>query len=151
MEIWLHSGQVMISHQAFTRRMSRKYPSAARMVNYQSPLHTEAESQSMIFRVKKYLKPQQLNPSNTYLCPATVSGLSSVATPSERFSFSLLLADEDVDGGAGEVPAGADLVLKETAVGLLDVLRQVCKEYECGNLRTLQLGAILDLDILALG
>ena len=68
-----------------------------------------------------------------------------------QFSTSLLLPDEDIDRSAAEIPLLPDFVLKETLVGILDVLRQVCKEYECGYLRTLQLCAVLYLDVLTLG
>ena len=63
----------------------------------------------------------------------------------------LFLTNEDVDRCAAEIPLLPDLVLKETLVGILNVLRQVCKEYECGYLRTLQLCAVLYLDVLTLG
>ena len=62
-----------------------------------------------------------------------------------------LLSYKDIYRSPAKVPFLTDLVLKETLIGILNVLRQVCKEYECGNLRSLQLGAILDLDILTLG
>ena len=63
----------------------------------------------------------------------------------------LLLTDKDIDGGTAEVPLFTNLVFKETLVRILDVLRQIGKEYECRNLRSLQLSAIFYLDVLALG
>lgn len=62
----------------------------------------------------------------------------------------LLLADEDVHGRAREVPALADFVLEEAAVGVLDVLREVGIEDKRGYLRGRELCAILDFDVLAL-
>ena len=63
----------------------------------------------------------------------------------------LFLTDEDVDGGTAKIPLLTDLVLQETLVRILYVLGQIGKEYECRYLRSLKLGAVLDLDILTLG
>ena len=65
-------------------------------------------------------------------------------------SFLLLLANVDIHRCAGEVPTFADLVLKETLIGLLYILRQVGEEYKRGYACARQLHAILDLDVLTL-
>lgn len=65
-------------------------------------------------------------------------------------SFALFLSDIDVYRCAGEVPALAYLVLQEALVGLLDILGQICEEYERGYSCAGQLHAVLDLDVLAL-
>lgn len=44
--------------------------------------------------------------------------------------LTLLLTDEDVDGGSVEVPAFANLVFKEASIGLLYVLREVGVEHK---------------------
>lgn len=62
----------------------------------------------------------------------------------------LFLAHVDGDGGAGEVPLLADLVLEVAAVGLLDPLRKVAEEDEGGYLRALEHGYVFYLDVLAL-
>ena len=63
----------------------------------------------------------------------------------------LLLPYKHVYRAAVHGPVVADLVLKETTIRLLDILRQVGIEHERGNLCVRDLRAILDLDILALG
>ena len=63
----------------------------------------------------------------------------------------LLLPYKHVYRAAVHGPVFADLVLKETAIRLLDILRQVGIEHERGDLCVRDLRAILDLDILALG
>ena len=63
----------------------------------------------------------------------------------------LLLPYKHVYRAAVHGPVVADLVLKETAIRLLDILRQVGIEHERGDLCVRDLRAILDLDILALG
>lgn len=62
----------------------------------------------------------------------------------------LLLPYKHVYRAAVHGPVFADLVLKETAIRLLDILRQVGVKHERRNLRVRQLRAILDLDVLAL-
>ena len=45
----------------------------------------------------------------------------------------LLLADENLDGRPVEIPVLAQLILQESAVRLLDPLRQVAEEGERGH------------------
>ena len=61
----------------------------------------------------------------------------------------LLLADEDVDGRTREVPVRSYLIFEETAIRLLDPLREVRKEGEAGYRRG-ELHHILNLDVLTL-
>ena len=62
----------------------------------------------------------------------------------------LLLAEEQVDGRAVQVPVLADLVLEIALVRVLDPLRQVAEEDERGNVGALEHRDVLDLDVLAL-
>ena len=61
-----------------------------------------------------------------------------------------LLADEDIDRCATEIPALAYLVFEEALVGVFYILRQVGKEDERRYARVGQLGDIFDFDVLAL-
>ena len=58
-----------------------------------------------------------------------------------------LLADENVDRAAGEVPALANLVFEETLVRVAYVLREIGVKHESRDLRVTNLGAILDFDV----
>ena len=62
----------------------------------------------------------------------------------------LLLAEVYLDRHAGEVVLLADVVLKEAAVVLADILWQVAEECELRS-RCRQLHSVLDADILTLG
>ena len=73
-------------------------------------------------------------------------GFSFMYQPQEG----LFLSDKDVDRCTTQIPAFADLVLQETFVRLLHILRKVRKEYKRRNLRIRQLSHIFDLDILTL-
>ena len=63
---------------------------------------------------------------------------------------SSLLAEEEIDDSAVQVPVLPDLVLKIPLVGIFDPLRQVAEEDEGGHVCTLEHGDVLDFDILAL-
>ena len=62
----------------------------------------------------------------------------------------LLLAEEQVDYRAVQVPVLAYLVLQVALVGVLDPLRQIAEEDECGHMGALEHRDVLDLDIFAL-
>ena len=62
----------------------------------------------------------------------------------------LLLPYKHVYRAAVHGPVVADLVLKETTIRLLDILRQVGIEHERRYLSIGQLCSILDFDVLAL-
>ncbi len=59
------------------------------------------------------------------------------------------VAEEEADGGAGEVPVLADLVLEVAAVGFLDPLGEVAEEDEGGHLCVFEHGDVLYLDELS--
>lgn len=62
----------------------------------------------------------------------------------------LFLTDKDIDRSAREIPLLTYLVLKESLIRFLDVLRQIREENERGYARSLQLHAILYLDVFSL-
>lgn len=67
-----------------------------------------------------------------------------------RFNHSGFVAEEEVDGGTGEVPVAADFVLEVTSVWFLYPLGEVAEEYERRNLSALEHGDIFDFNVFAL-
>ena len=65
-------------------------------------------------------------------------------------NFFLLVAHEDIDRCACEIPVLADFVLQIAAIRLLDPLGKVAEKNECRHLRTLKHGDILDFHKFAL-
>ena len=63
----------------------------------------------------------------------------------------LFLAYKHVDGATVHRPVFTNFVFKEAAIGLLDILRQVCVEHKRRYLCVRQLRAIFNLNILTLG
>ena len=64
--------------------------------------------------------------------------------------FFLLLPNKYINRCTRKCPVLANLVLKESAIVLADILREVCVEHETWNLGVRNLVAVLDLDVLAL-
>ena len=60
--------------------------------------------------------------------------------------FKLFLPYKHIDGRAGQRPVLTQLILQETLIRLLHILRKVGIEHEGGNLRVRHLTDILDLD-----
>ena len=60
------------------------------------------------------------------------------------------MSDKDIDRRTRKIPVVTNLVLKESLIRLLNILREVGVEHERWYLRVGQLRAVLYLDILTL-